>query len=54
MGFGSLVMNVPCLLLPKLGLLPPLRDGHTVTAVTSHDQSNFDCPNFPKVSKAPR
>lgn len=36
-----------------VGLLPPLRDGHSLTAVTSHKRNNFDCPIFPPRTQNP-
>ena len=36
-----------------VGLLPPLRGGHYVIVVTSHDWVNFDCPIFPQGLKSP-
>ena len=34
-----------------VGLLPPFRGGHYLTAKLSHDCGNFDCPISPKDSK---
>ena len=36
------------------GLLPPLGGGHFLTALTNHDQGNFDCPIFPKAPRYPQ